>query len=125
MKKLDVVLPPELGRTDNKYPAELEKPYAQISELSGETAVPKPQEKDSTEATPKILPPPPVIGENSDGVSISKSPIGPNPKLDLLKDKIEKVRTEKERIQKLQELDELEAALQREILDKQMRETRQ
>ena len=50
--------------------------------------------------------------------------MGSSSRIDELKAKREKIRTEKERLLKLQELDEMEAAVHREIMEEEERAKR-
>ncbi len=76
----------------------------------------------------------PVVSEAPTGESLPLSPSGDaqsshpaaegsaSSRLDILRTRIDRVREEKERLARLQELEHLEAELQREIMDEQRRE---
>jgi hypothetical protein len=55
-------------------------------------------------------------------VATSSSGTGSESKLSILRGRMDKIRAEKERLLKVQELEEMEAAVQREIMGEQMRE---
>lgn len=136
VKKSGVVMPPELGgdneskKPESTMPSELgatvETP---VSELPAESATPRGVISTPTQKTDSTLPPAemvfgqfarPGVDETASRASgSSDNATGSSQKLDYLKEKMDKIRAEKERLQKLQELDELEAAVQKEIMDEQ------
>ncbi|KAH8685563.1 hypothetical protein BGZ60DRAFT_395463 [Tricladium varicosporioides] len=136
VKKSGVVMPPELGGDDQSKKPESTMPpelgvtaEITVSELPAESAIPREGISTPTQKTDSNLPPAEIVfgqfakpgaDETASRVSgSSDNAAGSSQKLDYLKEKMDKIRAEKERLQKLQELDELEAAVQKEIMDEQ------